>query len=61
MINTHELKLPLSRTYFYGSKGVRAIEAFLYQQNGSMINGKGHETNLLHINMLLYGLAISIQ
>ena len=26
MINTHQLELPLSRTYFHGSKGVRAIE-----------------------------------
>ena len=25
MINTHQIELPLSRTYFYGSKGVRAI------------------------------------
>ena len=24
------LKLPLSRTYFHGSKGVRAIEVLLY-------------------------------
>ena len=30
MINTHWLELPLSRTYFYGSKGVRAIEVLLY-------------------------------
>ena len=26
MSNTHKLELPLSRTYFHGSKGVRAIE-----------------------------------
>ena len=30
MINTNELELPLSRTYFHGSKGVRAIEVLLY-------------------------------
>ena len=30
MINTHELELPLSRTYFHGSKGVRGIEVLLY-------------------------------
>ena len=30
MINTHKLELPLSRTYFHGSKGVRAIEIRLY-------------------------------
>ena len=29
MINTHKLELPLSRTSFYGSKGVRAIEVRL--------------------------------
>ena len=31
MINTHLLELPLSRTYFSGSKGVRAIEVLLYK------------------------------
>ena len=30
MINTHYLELPLIRTYFYVSKGVRAIEVLLY-------------------------------
>ena len=30
MINTHLLKLPLSRTYLHGPKGVRAIEVLLY-------------------------------
>ena len=30
MINTHKLELPLSRTYFHGSKGVRAIEVLQY-------------------------------
>ena len=30
MVNTHELELPLSRTNFPGSKGVRAIEVLLY-------------------------------
>ena len=30
MINTHLFELPLSRTYFCGSKGVRAIEVLLY-------------------------------
>ena len=30
MINTHELELPLSRTYFHDSKGVRAINVLLY-------------------------------
>ena len=30
MINTHQLELPLSRTYFHVSKGVRAIEVLLY-------------------------------
>ena len=30
MINTHKLELLLSRTYFHGSKGVRAIEVLLY-------------------------------
>ena len=29
MINTHYLELPLSRTYFRGSKGVRDIEVLL--------------------------------
>ena len=31
MINTHSLKLPLSRIYFHCSKGVQAIEVLLYQ------------------------------
>ena len=31
MINTHLLELPLSRTYFHGSKGVRAIAVRLYK------------------------------
>ena len=30
MINTHQLELPLSRTYFHVSKGIRAIEVLLY-------------------------------
>ena len=30
MINIHWLELPLSRIYFHGSKGVRAIEVLLY-------------------------------
>ena len=30
MINTHYLELPLSRTYFHGPEGVRAIEVLLY-------------------------------
>ena len=30
MIKTLKLELPLSRTYFHGSKGVRAIEVLLY-------------------------------
>ena len=30
MINTQYLVLPLSRTYFHGSKGVPAIEVRLY-------------------------------
>ena len=30
MVNTHKLELPLSRTYFHGSKGIRAIEVLLY-------------------------------
>ena len=30
MINIHYLELPLSRTSFHGSKGVRAIEVRLY-------------------------------
>ena len=30
MINTHYLKLPLSRTSFHGPKGVRVIEVLLY-------------------------------
>ena len=30
IINTHWLKLPLSRTYFHGSKGVPAIEVIPY-------------------------------
>ena len=34
MINTHYLELPLSRTYFYGPKGVRAIEVLLYITSG---------------------------
>ena len=29
-INIHWLELPLSRTYFHGSKVVRAIEVLLY-------------------------------
>ena len=32
MFNIHYLELPLSRTYFHGSKGFRAIEARLYAQ-----------------------------
>ena len=31
MINTHLLELSLSRTNFYGPKGVRAIEVLLYR------------------------------
>ena len=34
MINTHLLELPLSRTYFHGSKCVRAIEVVLYVDPG---------------------------
>ena len=30
MINTHQLELPFSGTYYLGSKGVRAIEVLLY-------------------------------
>ena len=30
VINSHYLELPLCRTYFHGSKGVRAIEVLLY-------------------------------
>ena len=30
MINTHQLELPLSRTYFHSPKGVRTIELRLY-------------------------------
>ena len=30
MINSHLLELPLSRTYFHSSKGVRVIEVLLY-------------------------------
>ena len=30
MINIYWLELPLSRTYFHGSRGVRAIEVLLY-------------------------------
>ena len=33
MISTHWLELPLSRTYFHGPKGVRAIEVRLYVAN----------------------------
>ena len=33
MMNTHKLELPLTRTYFYGSNGVRAIEVLLYFSN----------------------------
>ena len=33
MKNTHWLKLPLSGTYFHGSKGVQAIEVLLYVHN----------------------------
>ena len=33
MINTHKLVLPLSRKYFHGPKGVRAIEVLLYIQS----------------------------
>ena len=34
MINTHSLELLLSRTYFHGSIGVRAIEVLLYLVSG---------------------------
>ena len=30
MFNTYQLELPMSRTYFHCSKGVRAIEVGLY-------------------------------
>ena len=30
MINTHLLELPVSRTYFHGPEGFRAIEVLLY-------------------------------
>ena len=32
IVNPHWLELPLSRTNFYGPKGVRAIEVRLYKQ-----------------------------
>ena len=32
MSHTHLLQLPLSQTYFHGSKGVRAIEILLYNK-----------------------------
>ena len=34
MINTHKLELPLSRTYFHGSKVVRAVEVRRYIVSG---------------------------
>ena len=34
MINTHKLELPLSRTYFHGSKVVRAIGVRQYIVSG---------------------------
>ena len=34
MINIHWLELALFRTYFHGSKDVRAIEGLLYKLNG---------------------------
>ena len=36
MINPHWLELPLSRTNFYGPKGVRATEVRLYMQVSSL-------------------------
>ena len=30
MVNTRELKLPLSRTYFHGPEGVRTFEVLLF-------------------------------
>ena len=33
MNNIYQLELPLSRTYFYGSKGVRAIEFLLFKDS----------------------------
>ena len=38
MINTHWLKLPLSRTHFQGSEGVRPIEVLLYTGTANFQN-----------------------
>ena len=37
-VNTHLFQLPLSRTYFHGSKRVRAIEVLLYYLGGPLRN-----------------------
>ena len=51
MINTHQVEQPLSRIYFHGSKGVRAIEVLLYKVVAKVTyqvtNIGGHTTGLL--------------
>ena len=44
MINTHNLKLPLSRTYFHGSKGFQAIEVLLYNSTVHLYDIYDHDT-----------------
>ena len=47
MMNTHLLELPLSRTYFHGSKGVRAIEVSLYLNAFLIVSRVGRKTQVL--------------
>ena len=45
MINTQELELPLSGTYFHGSKGVQAFEILLYMNALCFSNAEHPNTN----------------
>ena len=56
--NVHYLKLSLSRTYFHGSKGVRAIEVLLYF--GEALQFTKLTMPTLHTQTRLYGMAMGI-
>ena len=56
VINTHKLKLSMSRTHFHRSKGVRAIEVLLYSDRKvSSYRSNLIETNFLPFPLLLLG------
>ena len=57
IINPHWLELPLSRTNFYGPRGVRAIEVLLYML---IIQAMGLERKLKAYKGLLPNTEITI-